>query len=232
MNAYPWPLDEMRARADAGSAAAGPVSVLGALDSFLTPLYAALDGASWFDGALRLWPLAGDREHGVLPLVEWNDPRGWKRFEPPKRSRTFYFASNGFGDLFGLPVTEELAIADDRVGILWTEKYEYQEAVVPWKDFFPRLFTDPKFPPFFARTTEHEWAAGHLGKPAPWQCFSSNVAPALNGKQEIGNISIQSLPVHVAFTLQIFQQIKERGLKPGDPLPMVDLYDEQGNLID
>ncbi len=74
---------------------------------FLAPLYASVDGATFERGYLRIYPLAGFKEHGAPTLMLWHNLKGWKQFEPPKLSDTFYFCSNVFGDLFGVQVTPD-----------------------------------------------------------------------------------------------------------------------------
>lgn len=72
---------------------------------------------------------------------------------------------------------------------------------------------------------EHDWAAGSLGPPAPWECFSSNVPAILGGPDTLENVAIQPMAVHVSFTLQVIDQA-QRQASAGAPLPMVDLRDE------
>lgn len=107
---------------------------------FLAPLYASVDGATFERGYLRIYPLAGFKEHGAPTLMLWNSLKGWKQFEPPKLSDRFYFCSNVFGDLFGVQVTPDLEMSRDRIGILWIERYEYQEAGVEWRNLFSSIF--------------------------------------------------------------------------------------------
>jgi hypothetical protein len=201
------------------------------LVDFLAPLYANVNGASFFNGSFRILPLDGWRQHGMPGIFAWNDLKGWKRFEPEKLSDTFYFCANGFGDLFGIPVTAERELARDRIGMLWVERYEYQEAGVPWKNFFPSIFDQAGYADYFARREAYNWTLNSLGRPSPWQCFSSNVPAVLGGPNTIENLSIQSLSVHVSFTLQLLRLWKEKKLVPGAPVSMVDLYDEEGRLI-
>lgn len=237
---YQWPVEVMQAHLDAPVQAFAPEEVkqvfthagLGqSLIDFLTPLYANFNGATFFDGAFRILPVEGFESHGFPLLMDWNSSRGWKRFEDTKANDTFYFCSNGYGDLFGIAISPEREILADRIGIYWVERYEYQEAGVQWQAFFPRMFETPDYANFFARVEQYRWAVAQRGKPAPWQCFSSNVPPVLGGPATIDNIAIQSLAVHVSFTSQLLQQWKEGKLVPGQPLAMVDLYDQQGNLI-
>jgi hypothetical protein len=201
------------------------------LMEFLVPLYAEANGATFLDGAFRVLPLWGLREHGFPSLLEWNDPRGWKQFEEPKANDTFYFCANAFGDLFGLPITPQMEMAKDRIGMLWTERYEYQEAGIEWNRMILRLLTERDFANYFARMEQYNWLVKTVGRPDPWQCFSSNVPQILGGQNSIDNIAIQSLRVHVSFTLQLLKQWKEKGLVPGTSVSMVDLYDKEGNLM-
>lgn len=209
----------------------GNAGMAPSLLEFLVPPYAEASGATFFNGAFRIHPADGFKDHGLPSLVTWNHAQGWKQFEDSKANDTFYFCSNSFGDLFGIPVTAEREKANDRVGMLWVEKYEYQEAGIEWKHMISRLFSEPGFANYFARLEQHEWLVNRLGRPAAWQCFSSNVPQILGGPNTLENISIQSLGVHVSFTLQLLKQWKEKTLVPGTPVSMVDLYDNEGNLI-
>jgi hypothetical protein len=237
---YDWPLSQIQANWDQPveklpeeelrvaltCAGVGP-----SLVDFLVPLYGVANGATFFDGAIRILPFEGFKSHGFPGLLAWNDPKGWKQFEEPKLSDTFYFCVNAFGDLFGIPVSEHLEIVRDRIGMLWVERYEYQEAGVEWRRFFSAMFDQPDYAKYFARLHQYQWVVKQLGKPAPWQSFSSNVPVVLGGPNTVENISIQSLPVHASFTLQLLKQWKENKLVAGKPLPMIELYDENGNLI-
>jgi hypothetical protein len=235
---YEWPIVDIESKCDQPVQHLSEDQVRQALDrdgasasliDFLTPLYASVDGATFERGSLRIYPLSGFKEHGAPTLTLWNKLNGWKQFEPPKLGDTFYFCSNVFGDLFGVPVTPDLEISRDRIGILWIERYEYQEAGVEWRTLFSSIFSSADYLNYFARVNKLTNLA-HLRTPAPWQCFSSNVPPLLGGPNTVQNISIQSLVVHVSFTLQLLKQWKEGKIEPGAPLAMVDLYDDNGNL--
>lgn len=235
---YQWPLAQIKSSFDHASRQPSAGRAESALSSaglhrslvdFLVPFYDAADGATFFDGVFRTHPLLGMQEHGIPDLVTWNDKRGWKQYEPERGYDTFYFCSNVFGDLFGVPVTSDGSILRDQIGILWVERYEYQEAVMEWRTFFPRILGEPAMARFFLRLDEYAWAAAPLGKPAPWECFSSNVPAVLGGPDTIENVAIQSLVVHVSFTLQVIRQARQQS-EPGAPLAMVDLYDENGRL--
>lgn len=226
-----WRLDEIAALLDAAPLKTHETEVrrdLAALGvhptlvELLAPLYATADGATFFGGRLRLHPLHGDPEHGLPGLAGWNDRDDWQRFEPRKVNGTFYFASNAFGDQLGIPVDAEGAVLFDRVGVLWVERYTYQEAKIPWRDFFSRLAGDASIASFFLRMAEHDWAAESLGTPAPRQCFSSNVPVLLGGPDTLENVAIQPMAVHVSFTLQVIDQAQHQA-SAGAPLPMVDL---------
>lgn len=216
----PWPQAEIRSHLDAEQPALSTAEAserlsalgLGApLVAFLAPLYAAADGATFFDGTLRLYPLAGALERGLPDLAAWNDRSGWVQFEPPKKNTTFYFASNAFGDQLGAPLDEHGALLHDRVGVLWVERFLYQEAKVPWPSLIPRLAREAALANFFLRRQEHDWAAaGPLGKPEPWQCFSSNVPALLGGPDTLDNIGVHAMPVHVSMTLQLLGQAQQR----------------------
>lgn len=231
---YSWPIEKIRSAADPGvPQPEGPSVIQGvptSLQDFLLPLYQAADGASFLDGAFRIHPPAGIPPQGLPGLVAWNDPRGWKRFQPEKAYDTFYFCSNGFGDLFGIPVGLDGSILRDRVGVLWVERYEYQEVGLEWRMFFSRLLAEPQIANFFARIPEYEWASAALGKVSPGECFSSNVPQTLGGGDTIENVAIQSLAVHVSFTLQVIRQARGERI-PGEPLGVVELYDESGDLL-
>ena len=170
------------------------------LVDFLTELYQTAQGATFFAGHLRLYPLAGDPQLGLPDLATWNGRDGWHQYQPQKINNTFFFCSNTFGDQFGIPVDGDGAILHDRIGMLWVEKGEYQEAKLTWHALFPRLASDEAMAKFLLRLDEHAWAAGTHGVPTSWQCFSSNVPVMLGGPDTIDNIAIQSMAVHVSFT--------------------------------
>jgi hypothetical protein len=234
-----WPVEEIKSMRDSvqpatlGIRAAEILASAGlhpSLVDFLAPFCDVVDGTTLLNGTLRPLPLLGQPEHGMPDLVAWNDKAGWKQFQPDKDYDTFYFCSNTFGDLFGIPVSADGSILRDRVGILWTERYEYQEAKVEWRTFLSRLANEAAMAKFFLRLDEYAWAASALGKPASWQCFSSNVPMILGGPNTIENVAIQSLAVHVSFTLQVIRQARQQAT-PGTPLAMVELYDESGRLL-
>lgn len=236
---YPWPLEEIVSQLDTEPLPMQEESVrkqladLGVhreLVELLQPLYARSGASTFFKSTLRLHPLAGDPEHGVPDLVAWNHPQMWKQYEPKKVNDTFYFCSNSFGDQFGIPVTQDGGILHDRIGVLWVERFTYQEAKVPWHTFFTRLAAEEAMQKFFLRTDEHAWAAQALGAPPPWQCFSSNVPAMLGGSDSIDNVSVQAMAVHVSFTLQLIAQAQQQSLA-GRPLGMADLRDSQGEQV-
>lgn len=236
---YQWPLNEIASMRDAASPkirADGVTPMLASaglaksLADFLAPLYDIADGASFFDGTLRIHPMGGMPAHGMPDLIAWNDARGWKRHQPEKANDTFFFCSNAFGDLFGIPVNPDGSVLQDRIGILWVERYEYQEAVVEWRNLFPRLTGEVAMAKFFLRLDEYAWAASTLGKPAAEACFSSNVPAVLGGPDSIENVAIQALVVHVSFTLQVIRQARQKA-EEGAPLGIIELYDENGQLI-
>jgi hypothetical protein len=200
------------------------------LIDFLAPFYGVADGASLFGGSLRIHPLAGIPERGMPDLVAWNDKRGWKKYQPSKVNDTFYFCSNTFGDLFGIPVDSDGSMLQDRIGILWVERYEYQEAVVEWRNLLPRLAAEASMAKFFLRHDDYAWAAAALSKPSAAECFSSNVPRILGGPDTIDNVAIQSLIVHVSFTLQVIRQTRQQS-DPGGALGIVEVYDDNGRLI-
>jgi hypothetical protein len=236
---YQWPLNEIapmrdtarpQVRTDGVASMLASAGLARSLTDFLAPFYDIADCASFFDGALRIHPLGGMPTHGTPDLIAWNDARGWKRHQPDKANDTFFFCSNVFGDLFGIPVNADGSVLQDRIGILWVERYEYQEAVVEWRNLFPRLAAEVAMAKFFLRLDEYAWAASTLGKPAAEACFSSNVPAVLGGSDTIENVAIQALVVHVSFTLQVIRQARQKA-EAGAPLGIIELYDENGQLI-
>src|SRR5262249_16812600 len=97
--------------------------------------------------------------------------------------------------------------------------------------FVSRLNEEPPMREFFLRLPEFQWAAAALGKPASWECFSSNVPVTLGGSNSIDNVAIQSLVVHVSFTLQVIHHARQQH-RAGERLALVELYDENGHLIE
>src|SRR5205807_575217 len=88
-------------RQDMTASSLASASLDQSLVDFLVPFYEVADSATFFDGTFRTLPLRGLPDHGIPDLAAWNDKGGWKRYEPDKNYDTFYFCSNGFGDLFG-----------------------------------------------------------------------------------------------------------------------------------
>jgi hypothetical protein len=82
----------------------------------------------------------------------------------------------------------------------------------------------------FLRRNEYDWAAPVLGVPRSWECFSSKVPHVLGGPDTTDNITIQSMPLHVSFSLQVIGEARKR-TAPGDKLGVVDLRDKDGRLI-
>lgn len=212
---YDWPLDEIRARLDRpvkrgdgekirAELASGGLG--GSVADFLVPLYEHSDGGTFCDGAFRIIPLQGSKKHRVPGLLGWNDDE-LKEFGPAGAGNTFYFCMNAFGDLFGVPLGEDREIARDRVGVLWLDRYTYEESSVPWNEIFAKLLADQdNMAGYLGRLKDYEWASGFLGKPDIWHCFSWKLAPALGGDESIDNLQIVSASVHVSFTLQVFKQ--------------------------
>lgn len=234
---YPWPLEAIARHLDPEHVPAEAEAVRRRLAEWplhpelvdrLQALYDRFDAATFFQGRWRLHPLGGYLAHGLPDLATWNHPGLWKQHEPHKGSDTFFFCSNSFGDQFGIPIHPDGRIRDDRVGVLWVERFVYQEAKLPWHTFLSRLAREEAVQAFFLRTEEHAWAAQALGTPAPWQCFSSNVPVMLGGSDRIDNVSIQSLAVHVSFTLQVIGQAQQQGLS-GQPLGMADVRSPAGD---
>lgn len=236
---YQWPMDviasaldqpqpqQNEAQLEAKLAALGLDQFL---VDFLAPLYSKTDGATLFDKGLRMHPLDGTPDGELAGLADWNSQDGWKQYEPQKINGTFYFCSNAFGDQFGIPVDAEGKILNDRIGILWVERCEYQEAKLEWRTFFVRLAGEEAMRSSFLRRNEYDWAAPVLGVPQSWECFSSKVPPVLGGPDTIDNITIQSMPVHVSFSLQVIGQARRR-TAPGDKLGVADLRDQGGRPI-
>lgn len=249
--AYPWHLEEIGANADrdeasgsgpvAGSASPPALSMESALAAagygvslieFLAPLFAVHGSATFFGGALRIHPFHGLPEQGLPTLVDWNAERGWKQYEPAKQSPTFYFLSNSFGELMGVPITDAGEIARDRVAILMPDKRLYREAGLAWREFFQSTAARPDLGGFFAKIPQHQWAAQQLGRvPHPAQCYSYKVPSALGGVELAENLLVVSLTVHVSFSLQLLKQYQESQLPPGTPIGFVDLYDDTGKPI-
>ncbi len=232
---YPWPFELLVALRDRSATTAMTAPADGtvadqlaalqlhpSLVGFLSGLYEAAQGATFFNSRLRLYPIAGDPDRGLPNLAAWNHVDGWQQYQPQKINHTFFFCSNTFGDQFGIPIDADGAVLHDRLGMLWVERFEYQEAKINWHTLFPRLADDPAMANFVLRNDEHAWAAGTLGVPLAWQCFSSNVPALLGGPDTIDNIALQSMPVHVSFTLQVIAEAKRR-LEPGAATAMVDL---------
>jgi hypothetical protein len=202
------------------------------LVELVTPLLARFDGATLFEQGLRLHPFHGLVERGLPSLVDWNDERGWKRYAPEKTATTFYFLSNSFGELIGIPLTEDRNVARDRIAILFPDKRVYREGGLSWSDFFGAVAARPDLAGFFAKAPQHAWACQQLGcVPEPWRCFSYAVPPALGGKEAASNLLVVSLTVHVSFSLQLLKQHQEGTLAPGGQVAFVDLYDPEGRPL-
>jgi hypothetical protein len=109
----------------------------------------------------------------------WNARQGWKQYEPPKQSPTFYFLSNCFGELLGVPITDAGEIARDRVAILMPDKRLYREAGLAWCELFQSTAARPDLGGFFAKIPQHQWADQQLGRvPHPARCYSYKVPPS------------------------------------------------------
>jgi len=241
---YPWRLAEIDALVDGGVAnpSVDPAAVSRALTeagygptlvNFIVPLLERFGSATFLNGALRVHPFAGDESCGLPNLVDWNRANGWRQYEPAKQSPTFYFLSNSFGELLGIPVSDSGELARDRIGILFPDQRVYREAGLSWSDFFTSVAQRPDLGGFFAKQPQHAWAAEQLRQTcAPWQCFSYKVPPALGGQPSADNLMIVGLVVHVSFSLQLLKQHQEGKLTPGASVPMVDLYDREGHLLD
>ena len=202
------------------------------LVELVTPLLARFDGATFFERALRLLPFPGLAGRGLPNLVDWNDEGGWKRYAPEKTATTFYFLSNSFGELLGVPLADDRNVARDRIAILFPDKRVYREAGLSWSEFFGAIAARPDLAGFFAKAPQHAWARQQLGRvPEPWQCFSYAVPPALGGQEAASNLLIVSLTVHVSFSLQLLKQHQEGTLAPGQQVAFVDLYDPEGRPL-
>ena len=63
------------------------------------------------------------------------------------------------------------------------------------------------------------------------QRLRSVKAPLLGGSNTIENLDVQSLLVHVSFTLQLIRQAHQQA-ETGTPLGIIELYDDNGHLIE
>jgi hypothetical protein len=220
---YNWPHAEIRANLDQ------PVRALAADDvrktitqagygpriaDCLSDFYAVANGGTFYDGALRVLPLEGVPE--VRPsLLEWNEPGDWKEFAPLRSRRCFYFLSNAFGDLLGVPLDEQNDFINDVTSVLWVEKYEYEQSTLGWDKIFRKFLANEDYmATFLARLQEYEWALKGLGRPTADQCFSWKLLPAMGGSEALDNLQIVSTYVHVSFSLQVLQQFLDRTGQP------------------
>jgi hypothetical protein len=184
------------------------------LADLLAGLYAVANGGTFLSGALRVLPLGG--EPGERPsLLEWNDPEDWKRFAPPASRRAFFFLSNGFGDLLGVPLDDGHDLARNTTTALWIEQYKQEESTLGWDRIFSKVLADEDFmATFLARLKEYEWAGGALGYPGRDRCFSWIVLPTMGGSEGIENLQQVSTYVHVSFSLQVYREFLD---SPGEP---------------
>jgi hypothetical protein len=192
------------------------------LSEEVAKIYSLADGATFCDGALRIYPFEG--EHGLPDLIIWNDEKDWKKYSPTPTKNQFYFLSNSFGDLFGIPLDAKNEIEFDRVAYLDVGQYKAQQIGKTIVTFLASLKPKDELAEFYGRIPAHKWAGEKLGIPHPWQCFSANVPILLGGANSLDNVSVAPLPVHVSFTLQLLKQFAEGKLKAGDPLPKVDVH--------
>jgi hypothetical protein len=213
---YQWPIDEIVAKLDSPVKKMDPSQFEKILVDhgygksvveFLSPLYQQANGGTFYDGAFRIISIEGSEADRMPGLVEWNDPEDWKSYAPPAGKEIFYFCMNAFGDQFGVALDENRELARDRTGVLWLERYVYEEASLEWKNILLKFLTNESdMGTYLARLKEYEWAVGFLGKPTPWQSFSWNQPPIIGGTQDIDNMKIVPTPVNVSFTLQVIQQ--------------------------
>jgi len=218
---YNWPLDEIAAKLDSSAKAVNRSGFYEKLansayqDSvadFLWELYENANGGTFWDGAFRVIPFRGSKRNRVPGIVEWNDPTDWKEFAPSESKNVFYFCTNAFGDLLGVPLDKTGGIARDRVGVLWVEKYSYEESSLGWSAVLSKLLkNEDQMATFLARLKEYTWAVEHLGRPDPSQCFSWNLPPILGGSETIDNLKIVPTPIDVSFTLQVISQSRRQG---------------------
>ncbi|MEI7685425.1 MAG: T6SS immunity protein Tdi1 domain-containing protein [Planctomycetota bacterium] len=212
---YDWPIPEIQAALD------GPVQKVAAknvrdavtkagygarLADFLADFYPVANGGTFYQGALRVLPLEGIPEQRPS-LVEWNELEEWKQFAPPGCRKTFYFLSNAFGDLLGVPLNDQRDLAKDTTSIVWVESFKQEESALGWDEIFRKfLKNEDHMATFLARLKEYDWAVGGLGRPDPDQCFSWKLLPAMGGSEGLDNLQIVSTYVHVSFTFQVFRQ--------------------------
>lgn len=197
---YLWPIDQILARADRRPKKV-PVkdvqmSLLTAgysttLAAFVAPLYTAANGVTFFEGAIRILPLEGFDHQGVPGLVPWNDRKGWKRHAPPKARNVFWFMSNAFGDLFGVPISPWGELLRDRLAVLWVAKHLYEESGRAWSLVMDRMDEDD-VASSICRLKDYMEASARFGKPKAWQCLSVSD----------DGFELRSLAVHVSSTLQ------------------------------
>ena len=177
------------------------------LVDFLTPLYTVAAGGTFFGGALRVLPLNGNHRKKSLGLLDWNRPDEWRSSAPVAASQAFYFMSNSFGDLLGVPVGEDLEIAKDRVCILWVDQYAFESSAKAWADILRKaLVGEDHMDVFLSRRKDHEWAQNFLGTVKPHESFAWTIPPRIGGPEEIDNITIGGLALNVSFTLQLLRQ--------------------------
>jgi hypothetical protein len=217
---YNWPLAEIQRALDrpVPPVAADDVRLAitqggyGArLADLLADFYAVANGATFYDGALRVLPLEGVPEERPS-LLEWNDPEDWKQLAPPASRQSFFFLSNAFGDLLGVPLNEEYDVVKDIISVLWIEKYEHEQSALGWDKIFRKvLANEDHMATFLARLKEYEWARRAFGRPDRDQCFSWKVLPAMGGSEGLDNLQVVSTYVHVSFSLQVYQQFLEHG---------------------
>jgi hypothetical protein len=173
------------------------------LAGFLAPLYAIADGGRFYNGGLRLLPI-GRSDGNAIVL---NAPDAWKPYAPEAGRSVFYFMCNGFGDLFGVPLENDVELARDRLALLWLEQYKAEETALSWTVAITKLLQNEQgVGTYLARLSEYQWACSHLGVPDEGYCFSMKVPVAMGGPATIENVEVAPIGVHIAFTLQLMQQ--------------------------
>jgi len=237
---YPWPIAELLASVDATPSGHDVKEVRTflfesglpeSLIDFLAPLYAALDGATFLQGRLRLLPLEGDPENGLPDLISWNHPAGWQQFVESGRPAV-YFMTNTFGDQFGVPVDEDYELGEDRVAMLWINKSEFQEGGYRWSDLAKGIGSDPRAAAYFGRKDEADWAKQHLGEIETWQVYGMKAPAALDGPSTPENFVVRTMVEHVMLTPQLIHLIRDHGEEDVDlEEDLVSVYDTDGCLL-
>ena len=177
------------------------------LVNFLAELYMQANGGSFYQGAFRILPLRDDEKKSIPGLISWNSQTDFKENSPINSRNTFFFCANAFGDLFGVPLEKNGEISNDKVGVLWIEKYFYEESSKEWNEIFTKLLKNQdSMGTYLARLKEYEWVQEHIGRPQIWECYSWSLPILLGGEAKIDNIKISPMAVHVSFSLQVIKQ--------------------------